>query len=213
MTDSVALFAQQPVNKSRRERGLPAATNIWLWGLGRVPALEPFAFAYGKRGAMITAVDLLRGIAALLGWNRIEVPGVTGYIDNDYGAQGRAAIEALQDHDIVCVHVEATDEASHEGDCAAKIKALEDIDQHIVAPIHAALAAQGDYRILVTPDHPTPLRLKTHSHGFVPLAIAGTGIKPDASTTYDEPTAGRSALAFDEGWRMMSYFLGQSRGQ
>jgi len=210
MTDSVALFAEQHVNALRRERGQHPATNIWLWGLGRVPALEPFSFVYGKRGAMITAVDLLRGIAALLGWDRIEVPGVTGYLDNDYAAQGRAAIEALKDHDIVCVHVEATDEASHEGDCAAKIKALEDIDRDIVAPIHAALQAQGDYRLLVTPDHPTPLRLKTHSHGFVPLALAGTGIAPDASTTYDEPTAGRSALAFDEGWRMMAYFLGQN---
>lgn len=208
MEESVALFAEHPINAARRQRGDMPATNIWLWGQGRVPALEAFASVYGRTGVMITAVDLLRGIAALLGWPRIEVPGVTGYIDNDYGAQGRAAIEALSQTDIVCVHVEATDEASHEGDCDAKIAALEEIDRHIVAPLHEALRQQGDYRILVSPDHPTPLRIKTHSHGFVPLAIAGTGIAHDEHQTYDETAAGRSSLAFDEGWRMMAYFLG-----
>ena len=210
MSDSVALFAEHAVNQLRRARGEVPATNIWLWGQGRVPTLDSFEQLYGHRGAMITAVDLLRGIAALLGWQRIEVPGVTGYTDNDYGAQGRAAIGALQHTDGVCVHVEATDEASHEGDCDAKIAALEDTDRHIVAPLHEALKAMGDYRILVSPDHPTPLRTKTHSHGFVPLTIAGTGIEPDEARTYDEPTASRSALAFEEGWRMMAYFLGQT---
>ncbi len=97
----------------------------------------------GTRGAMITAVDLLRGLAALVGWRRIEVPGATGYIDTDYAAKGRAAIAALPETDMVCVHVEATDEASHEGDCAAKIKALEEIDAKIVGPLHAALRSPG----------------------------------------------------------------------
>ena len=118
---------------------------------------------------MITAVDLLRGLAALIGWRRIEVPGATGYTDTDYAAKGRYAIEALDSTDLVCVHVEATDEASHEGDVAAKIKALEEIDRHVVAPAARGSAQQGDYRILVSPDHPTPVRTKTHSHGAVPL--------------------------------------------
>ena len=118
---------------------------------------------------MITAVDLLRGLAALIGWERIEVPGATGYLDTDYAAKGRYAIEALDSTDIICVHVEATDEASHEGRADAKIKALEEIDAQIVAPLHAALKSTGDYRILVSPDHPTPIRTKTHSHGFVPV--------------------------------------------
>src|SRR6185437_9131571 len=96
---------------------------------------EPFQKVYGQRGAMITAVDLLRGLAALIGWQRIEVPGATGYTDTDYAAKGRYAIEALRTTDLVCVHVEATDEASHEGDVAAKIKALEEIDRHIVGPL------------------------------------------------------------------------------
>lgn len=210
MSESVAVFADHPVNVRRRAAGKLPATNVWLWGLGRTPKLAPFREVYGLGGAMITAVDLLRGLAALIGWKRIEVPGATGYTDTDYAAKGRYAIEALQDTDIVCVHVEATDEASHEGDAAAKIKALEEIDRHIVAPVHAALKQMGEYRILVTPDHPTPLRTKTHSHGAVPLAIAGTGIAPDEFTTYDDPTAARSKLAFDEGWRMMRYFVAKS---
>jgi len=207
MTESGPLFVEHPVNAARLAAKKRPATNVWLWGLGRAPALKPFVEVYGKRGAMITAVDLLRGLAALLDWRRIEVPGATGYIDTDYAAKGRYAIEALPTTDIICVHVEATDEASHQGDAAAKIEALAQIDRHIVAPLHAALKQQGDYRILVTPDHPTPLRTKTHSHGAVPFALCGSGVTADQATTYDEPTAGRSPLCFAEGWRLMSYFL------
>ena len=104
---------------------------------------------------------------------------------------------------MICVHVEAPDEASHEGDTEAKIHALEEIDRHIVAPLHEALQTQGEYRILVTPDHPTPLRTKTHSHGAVPFALAGAGVTPDAATTYDDVTAATAELAFDEGWKLM----------
>ena len=207
MAQSCPIFADHPVNAKRRESGKLPATNVWLWGQGRTPALTPFEQLYGKRGAMITAVDLLRGLAALIGWQRIEVPGATGYKDTDYAAKGRYAVSALASTDIVCVHIEAPDEASHEGDTAGKIAALEQIDQHIVAPLHEALRQQGDYRILVTPDHPTPLRTKTHSHGIVPLTVAGTGIQPDASNTYDDITAAQSQLAFDEGWKMMGWFL------
>ena len=157
---------------------------------------------------MITAVDLLRGIAALIGWRRIEVPGATGYFDTDYAAKGRYAVEALADVDLVCVHVEAPDEASHEGNAAEKIKSLEEIDRHIVGPLHEGLKKYGDYRILVTPDHPTPLRTKTHSHGFVPFAMCGSGIAPDAFVSYDDPTSARSTLIFPEGWRLMGCFLG-----
>jgi len=208
MSDSVGLFADHPVNAARKAAGKPTATNVWLWGQGRAPALQSFQDKYGKTGAMITAVDLLRGLAALVGWKRIEVPGATGYLDTDYAAKGRYAVEALKDVDVVCVHVEASDEASHEGRCDAKIKALEEIDAKIVGPLHEALKKQGDYRILVTPDHPTPLRTKTHSHGIVPLAICGAGITPDSATTYSEATAAASSVAFDEGHRMMKFFLG-----
>ena len=152
---------------------------------------------------------LLRGLAALLGWQRIDVPGATGYIDTDYAAKGRCAAAALKDFDLVCVHVEATDEASHEGNAAVKVKALEEIDRHIVGPVFEALKGYGEYRILVTPDHPTPLRTKTHSHGYVPFAMAGSGVRPDGATVYDDATAAASPLVFEEGWRLMSFFLGK----
>lgn len=208
MSRTISLFADHSVNVARRAAGKLTATNVWLWGLGRTPTLPSFKDAYGKSGKMITAVDLLRGLAALIGWGRIEAPGATGYTDTDYASKGRCAVEALNSTDLVCVHIEATDEASHEGDVQAKIKALEEIDRHIVAPVLEALRSQGDYRILVSPDHPTPLRTKTHSHGFVPLAIAGPDVAADGFATYDETCAGQSDLAFDPGWKMMKYFLG-----
>ncbi|MBS0208322.1 MAG: cofactor-independent phosphoglycerate mutase [Planctomycetes bacterium] len=208
MDASVELFAEHPVNKARIKAGKLPATNVWLWGLGRTPKLEPFQQRYGRRGTMITEVDLLRGLAALIGWNRIEVPGATGYYDTDYAAMGRYAIDALPTTDVICVHVEATDEASHEGNAVAKMKALEDIDQHIVGPLHEALRRSGeDYRILVTPDHPTPLRTKTHSHGLVPWAMSGAGVTADKARTYDEPTAATAPLNFMEGWKLMRYFI------
>lgn len=207
MAQSAAVFAEHPVNAARRAAGKLPATSVWLWGLGSAPHLPPFAELYRVQGAMITAVDLLRGLAALVGWQRIEVPGATGYIDTDYAAKGRYAVEALQQADLVCVHVEAPDEASHEGNAQEKVRALEQIDRHIVGPVYEALRGYGQYRILVSPDHPTPLRLKTHSHGFVPWAMAGSGIWPDEFRTYDDPTAARSPRVYAEGWRLMEVFL------
>ncbi len=208
MERSIKLFAEDELNQSRRERGELPATQIWLWGLGKRPNLKPFAARYGVRGAVITAVDLLRGIGRLLGWDVVEVAGATGYTDTDYAAKGRAAIETLHDHDMVVVHVEATDEASHEGDVAAKVQALERIDADIVGPLHAWLRKQRDYRILVCPDHPTFLRTKTHSHGYVPFAMCGKGIAPNKAQTYDEIAAGRTGDVLNEGHRLMGRFIG-----
>jgi 2,3-bisphosphoglycerate-independent phosphoglycerate mutase len=212
MDATTELFADHPVNKARIAAGKLPATNVWLWGLGRAPALTKFTEAYGgRRGAMITAVDLLRGLAALIGWDRIEVPGATGYLDTDYAAKGRYAIDALDKYDVVCVHVEATDEASHEGRVDAKIEALQRIDTDIVAPLHAALEKRGEpYRMLITPDHPTPVRIKTHSHGPVPVAMCGAGITADQYQQYGETNAERSSLAFDRGWELMHWFLDKS---
>jgi 2,3-bisphosphoglycerate-independent phosphoglycerate mutase len=209
MSRSEAIFADHPVNLARQKAGQLPATNVWLWGQGRRPRLEPFASLHGVRGAMITAVDLLRGLAQLMGWQRIEVPGATGYTDTDYAAKGRYAVDALRQFDLVCVHVEATDEASHEGDVAAKIEALEQIDRHIVGPVYEALCGYPEWRILVTPDHPTPVRTKTHSHGWVPFTMAGTGVVSDGARQYDDATGARSDLAFAEGWRLMGRFLGK----
>ena len=207
MSRSVELFANHPVNVRRREVGKRSATNVWLWGLGGAPQLPSFESRFGVRGVMITAVDLLRGIAALCLWPRIEVPGATGYLDTDYAAKGRFACQALNDYDLVCVHIEAPDEASHEGRADAKIEALERIDELIVGPLATALAKHGDYRILITPDHPTPCETKKHSHGDVPFVIAGTGVNADSQVTYDEVAAAASGLRYPKGWDLMGLFI------
>lgn len=207
MERSKKLFTKSAKNQERTD-GQPPATQIWLWGQGSRPALKPFLEQFEKTGAVITAVDLLRGLGRLLGWDVIEVEGATGYIDTDYAAKGRAAIETLKNTDFVVVHVEATDEASHEGEVEEKIKALENIDQHIVGPVHDYLKSQGDYRILVCPDHPTFLRTKTHSHGYVPFAICGTNVRPDQASSYDEITAGASNLLLPKGHQLLPFFFG-----
>jgi 2,3-bisphosphoglycerate-independent phosphoglycerate mutase len=212
MSASIEVFRGHPVNVARVRAGKRPATNIWLWGLGQAPRLRPFAETYGPQGAMITAVDLLRGIAALVGWDRIEVPGATGYLDTDYAAKGRAGAFALERYDMVCVHVEASDEASHEGRCEEKIRAIEEIDRHVVGPLLDALEPSGEWRMMISPDHPTFLRTKVHTHGNVPVAMAGTGIQPDEFTTYGDTNAAHSKLVFDEGWHVMPWFIGQDVG-
>lgn len=207
MERSVEIFANHPVNQKRVADGKKPATGVWLWGLGGAPQLPTFEATHGVKGVMITAVDLLRGIAALAGWPRIEVKGATGYLDTDYAAKGKAAIAALADYDVVCVHIEAPDEASHEGRHDAKIEALQQIDTHIVGPLANALQQHGDHRILVTPDHPTFCRTKKHTHGMVPLVIAGTGIEADSQTTYDEIACQAAGKTFDKGWDLMNAFI------
>lgn len=209
MEASAGWFENHPVNRARIAAGKLPVTHVWLWGLGRTPQLPRFFDHYGARGVMITAVDLLRGLAALLGWERITVPGATGYLDTDYGAKGRAALAALarEDVDLVCVHIEAPDEASHEGRADAKIEALEQIDREIVGPLWAEAKRRGDTRIMVSPDHPTPIRTKTHSHGFVPFAIAGAGIPAEGAAGYDEVHAAASRHVYADGWRLMARLL------
>lgn len=203
---SRGVFADHPVNLARRTAGQRDATQVWLWGQGRAPTITKFAARYGKRGAITSGVDLVRGVGALLGWDRLEAPGITDYLDNDYAAQGRLAVGNLDKYDLVCVHVEAPDEASHAGLAEEKVKALERIDTDIVGPLCAALPQFGDWRMLVAPDHRTPLTTRAHSHGAVPYAVAGTGIAASGTEHYDEvhATSGRS---FDPGWELMSWFL------
>ena len=170
--------------------------------------MTAFSQLHGINGAMITAVDLLRGLAALIGWDRIEVPGATGYTDTDYAAKGKFAIEALDKYDLVCIHVEAPDESSHEGDLNKKITSLEEIDKNIVGPILEHLQATGEeFRILVTPDHPTYLSTKTHTHGNVPFTISGTGISADQFKKYNEVNAELSEIEMLNGWELMPFFL------
>lgn len=206
MNRSIPLFAGCEHNQERVRRGELPATQTWLWGLGKTPALEPFVKRFGRTGAVITAVDLLRGLARLLGWKVVNVPGATGYLDTDYAAKGRYAIDTLKEVDLVVVHVEASDEASHEGHADKKVEVLERIDADIVGPLHAYLKRQGDYRILISPDHPTFVRTKTHSHGYVPFALCGTGVSADAATVYGETEAARSKIAIP-GYELMPLFL------
>jgi 2,3-bisphosphoglycerate-independent phosphoglycerate mutase len=208
MNESFDWFAHHPVNQKRIADGHLPATHLWLWGLGQRPNLESFESKYGVRGAMITAVDLMRGLAALIGWDRIEVPGATGYVDTDYAAKGAGVIQALADYEIVCVHIEAPDEASHEGSLSKKIAAIESIDNDIVRPLLNYFSGGNGWRILITPDHPTFIRTKTHTHGDVPFAMCGTGIEADASSSYGETVAAGSQYVFDLGYQLMPFFIG-----
>jgi 2,3-bisphosphoglycerate-independent phosphoglycerate mutase len=208
MDRSRPVLADHPVNRARRAAGKRPATQVWLWGQGQAPRLRPFAEVYGKTGAILSAVDLVRGVGVLLGWKRIDVPGATGYLDTDYAAKGRHGVAALAEHDLVCVHVEAPDEASHEGRADEKVRALERIDEHIVGPLLSALQGCLEWRVLVSPDHRTTLRTRAHAYGAVPFAMAGTGIASRGQSSYDEVIAEGSELAFERGHELMRGFLG-----
>jgi 2,3-bisphosphoglycerate-independent phosphoglycerate mutase len=210
MARSAAWLADHPVNRARIAAGKRPATHVWLWGVGRAPSMEPFTDRYGVSATMITAVDLLRGLGALAGWKRREVVGATGWLDTDYAAKGRAAIEELTTSDLVCVHVEAPDEASHQGDVAAKVRAIEEIDAKIVVPVAKHLAGT-EHRILVCPDHPTFLATKTHSRGAVPYVMAGSGVRANGRASYDEIEAAASGDVILPGWRLMGTFLDTAR--
>jgi len=209
MAASCRWLADHPINKARLVAGQRPATHVWLWGAGKAPAMPAFVEHYGVSATMITGVDLLRGLASLAGWKRREVSGATGYLDTDYAAKGRAAIEELATSDLVCVHVEAPDEASHQGDTAEKVTAIERIDQLIIAPLLDHLAGLSEHRVLICPDHPTFLSTKTHSRGGVPFVMAGTGITADSAASYGESAAASGSMV-DPGWRLMGEFLGTS---
>lgn len=209
MERSQEVLREHPINERRRQQGKRPATQVWLWGQGQAPSLVPFQRQYGRRGAIITAVDLVRGVGALLGWKRIDVPGATGYIDTDYAAKGRYAVQALQEYDLVCVHVEAPDEASHEGKADIKVWTIEQIDEYIVGPIWEALCKYPGWRIWISPDHRTTLKTRAHARGMVPWVMAGTNIAAEGFSSYDEMEAEKCRHRFAEGWQVMSVFLGQ----
>jgi 2,3-bisphosphoglycerate-independent phosphoglycerate mutase len=207
MTGAAPVLASHPVNLARVQAGKRPANAIWLWGEGKAPSVPTFHELHGLRGAIISAVDLVRGVGVLAGWTRIDVPGATGYLDTDYAAKGRFAIQALADHDIVCIHIEAPDEASHEGRGDAKIEALERIDRDIVAPVRQALERYGMWRILISPDHSTLLRTRAHDRAPVAWTMAGTGVAPSGQT-YDEISAREGGGPFfDKGYQLMDCFL------
>jgi 2,3-bisphosphoglycerate-independent phosphoglycerate mutase len=199
-------------NRARTASGKSEVSSIWLWGQGRQTSLESFKKRFGVSGAAITAVDLARGLATLIGFDVINVPGATGLIDTNYDGKAQAAVKALEDHDIVFVHIEAPDEAGHAGNVAEKVQSLELIDQHIVGPVLAALKKYPAWRILVMPDHPTPVRTKGHSGKPVPFAIAGTGVKqPSAegagAAGFTEAAAEATGLRVPEGCMLVERLL------
>ncbi len=206
MAEGTEIIRDHPINRARVAAGKRPANAVWLWGQGKAPRLPKFQVVHGLKGAIVSAVDLVRGAAMLAGWDRIDVPGATGYIDTDYAAKGRAAVAALDDHDIVCVHVEAPDEASHEGRADAKVEALERIDSEIVGPLRRAIAERGG-RILVSPDHATLIRTRAHDRAWVPWAMAGPGLA-GSGLPYDEASAlAAGGPALEHGHELMALFL------
>jgi 2,3-bisphosphoglycerate-independent phosphoglycerate mutase len=205
---SGVILENHEINKVRRDLGENPATHIWLWGQGQMPQLPSFGERHGIRGTAITAVDLVRGLARLIGWNVIEVPGATGFTDTNYAGKGAAAVKALDDVDLVCVHVEAPDEAGHNADAKAKLHAIEQIDQHVVGPLLERLKQEkAGWRILVLPDHPTPVSLRTHTPEPVPFAIAGERIEGVVAAPFNEKTAVASDLHIERGHELMEFFL------
>ncbi len=171
MKSSWPVLANHPVNQMRRERGQKPATSIWLWGQGRAPRMPTLRERFGLTGAVISAVDLMRGIGIYAGLKPILVPGATGYLDTNYAGKVAAALEALETMDFVYLHVEAPDEASHSGDLRNKLQAIEDFDYRVVGPMLQGLQLLGPHRLLLLPDHRTPLSLRTHSPEPVPFVL------------------------------------------
>lgn len=195
MNSAQMLLVNHPVNAARLERGDAPANSIWLWGQGRRPDMATYQELYGLRGGVISAVDLIRGLGVCAGLEVIEVPGATGYIDTNYLGKGQAAIELLKDADFVYLHVEAPDEAAHGGLLDEKIKAIEDFDRLVVGTVVDALDQIGDCRILVLPDHPTPVELRTHTSKAVPYILFDSRSgERQRSAGYSEETATASGI-------------------
>jgi len=207
MARSQHLFDNHDINKVRIDLGENQVSSIWLWGQGRKAKLESFEKRFGIKGAAITAVDLVRGLAKLIGFSLIDVPGATGFVDTNYEGKGRAAVEALKNYDLVFVHIEAPDEASHNGSAEAKKKAIEKIDRYIVGPVFQALKEYHPFRVLVLPDHPTPVRTCAHSPEPVPFEMAGANVKGILGTGFSEANAAKSGFRIDNGFELMEYFL------
>ncbi len=207
MARSQQLFTNHDINKVRKDLGENQVSSIWLWGQGRKTQMESFQKRFGIKGVAITAVDLVRGLSMLIGFDLIDVPGATGFIDTNYQGKAAAAIEALDKYDLVFVHIEAPDEASHNGSAEMKKKAVEQIDEYIVGPVLEAIQNYESWRILVMPDHPTPVRSCAHSPEPVPFAMAGGGISGILHTTFSEANAAKSGFRIDNGFELMEYFL------
>lgn len=197
---SRGILRAHPINARRRAAGRDEANSIWMWSPGRRPAMETLHERFGIRAAVISAVDLIMGLGVYAGMDVIRVPGATGLHDTNYEGKAASALDALRDHDLVYVHVEATDEASHARDLALKIRCIEYLDARLVKPILAGLAARDlAVTVAILPDHPTPVTTGQHGRAPVPVAIHTPGVEPDATERYDEAQAERGSLGLLEG--------------
>jgi 2,3-bisphosphoglycerate-independent phosphoglycerate mutase len=206
---SKEILRDHPVNKKRIEEGKNPATSIWLWGQGTAPNMPKFNQLYGIEGAVISAVDLVKGIGVYAGLQVIDVPGATGYLDTNYQGKVDYALRALDEVDLVMIHIEATDETGHEGKADLKIQAIEDVDTRVLKNVLEGITRFKDYKILILSDHPTPIDIRTHVNEPVPYAICASkdmDIK-DHSLSYTEKFASKTNVYIEDGWKLMSIFL------
>jgi 2,3-bisphosphoglycerate-independent phosphoglycerate mutase len=209
MEVSERLYANHEINLVRKDNQLNPATQVWFWGQGHSPAMPSFQEKYAvSNGCMITSVDLLRGLGTLMGWNCLEVEGMTSFHDTNYKGQGEATAAALDKYDIVVSHVEAPDEASHQADVRTKIASIEAIDKHVVGPVLAKMKTFDQWRVMVLPDHPTNIATRKHGSAATPFCMAGTRVAAARQfTTYNEKNAIASDLKITRGHELMEYFL------
>ncbi len=206
MKRSRQLLETHEINKVRIDLGENPANMIWLWGCGSKPEMESFEKKFGLKGAVISAVDLINGIGRLIGLDILTAEGITGYYDTNYEGKARSALAALDKVDFVFIHIEATDEAGHNQDLRMKITCLERIDKMVVGTLLKGLG-NTPFRMLITPDHPTPLSLRTHTDEPVPFLLYGNGIPRGTFSAYSEPEAQHSDLYFNKGAELIRYFL------
>ena len=209
MEKSFDLLKDHPVNKARVAAGRRPANCIWLWGEGKRPALRPFEALYGIKGGMVSAVDLLKGIANCAGMEVAEVPGATGYIDTDFEGKAKAALDLLTRNDLVYVHFEAPDECGHRNEPENKVKAIEMIDSRVLPILEKGLEQYEDYKILLLPDHPTPIVTRTHASDPVPYLLYQKSAPKTGVDTINEETAKATGIYMENGPAMMPHFLGQ----
>jgi 2,3-bisphosphoglycerate-independent phosphoglycerate mutase len=203
-----AIIAASPVNARRLARGEKACTDIWLWGQGPRPAVPTLQERFGITGGLITAVDVVGGLGRLAGMERIDVPGITGFVDTNYVGKGEYALAALGHHDLVFIHVESTDETGHMGDADLKVQAIEDLDEKVIGTILKGLDRFGDYRVMVLPDHATPVSTKTHADDPVPFAIYDSRSSEGSGRQYSEAEAAKTGDMVVDGHVLISQFLG-----
>ncbi|MGD9157878.1 MAG: cofactor-independent phosphoglycerate mutase [Desulfobacteraceae bacterium] len=208
--DSWESLEYHPVNNRRKRDLLKEANSIWLWGQGKAPAIPLFKDTYGLEGGVISAVDLIKGIGKYAGFTSIPVEGTTGYLDTNYRGKAEGALNGLEDMDFIFVHVEAPDEAGHNGNCKEKIQAIESFDREVVGVALEGLKKFNDYRIMVVSDHYTPIVKKTHTSEPAPFAWAGRQELESAEQTkeFTEKHAVESSLLIDPGHKLMEEFLG-----